>query len=803
MSSLVIVESPAKCSKIAGFLGPGWTVVASMGHIRSLEEDLDAIGLDRDFEPRFQFLKEKSKAISHLQEAARGKKRIFLAADDDREGEAIAYSVALLLKLDPAITPRAVFHEITESAVKRAISEPRLIDMNRVYAQQTRSVLDMMVGFTISPLLWKSIGPALSAGRCQTPALRLLCERERAITTFTSQTTWKLNGSWRTAAGFTFQGDLKDELEDKESATNFLENIHADAGAKVLHAITKQWSLNAPKPLITSTYQQEASALYKCAPKRAMQIAQKLYEAGHITYMRTDHAILSEEAILEASTLIKQAYGDSYVQMTGTKETQKQIQKQTQAQEAHEAIRPTHFDLQELPGDGWDSIEQRLYKLIWNRAVQSIMTPARGDERTVTFLADGDPGEFPWESKWRRTTFLGWRKIGAAAAILDESEAIGETTDSATATWIQAVALVEGTQLSWCSLEAFPVITKAQPRFNEATLVRELEKKGIGRPSTYASLVETLFDKKYSNKKDTPAKKIDIEQLTLTTVGAWPPKIQKVQKMIGAEKDKMVPSPLGLSVLDFCVREFPQLFEYDFTAQMENRLDRIAQGKEFWKQLCRDTWSSYKDHYNALKTNKQKQNENVNTKLREFGNGIKAVMSKKGPLLLKEFGEDKEKTVFYGWPNSIAFQDITEEQVMAHISSGSGIQLGEYEGHPIIQKKGSFGPYAEWNGIRVTLTEGDTLSTILVKLGDKKNAYSYTLGEYEFRKGKFGTYMFKKSKTTKKPVFVGLPEGLDPAILTVEAAARIYANGSQPKKKSKFAGKGKNVSGHEVADGES
>jgi len=801
MSSLVIVESPAKCSKIAGFLGPGWTVVASMGHIRSLEEDLDAIGLDRDFEPRFQFLKEKSKAISHLQEAARGKKQIFLAADDDREGEAIAYSVALLLKLDPATTPRAVFHEITESAVKRAISAPRHIDMNRVYAQQTRSVLDMMVGFTISPLLWKSIGPALSAGRCQTPALRLICERERAITSFTSQTTWKLTGSWRTAAGFTFQGDLKDELEDKESAINFLENIHTDAGAKVLSATTKQWSLNAPKPLITSTYQQEASALYKCAPKRSMQIAQKLYEAGHITYMRTDHAILSEEAVAEAAALIKRAYGDSYLQQEPKKTAKQPQESQGKAQEAHEAIRPTHFDLQELPGDGWDSIEQRIYKLIWNRAVQSIMTPARGDERTVTFLADGDPGEFPWESKWRRTTFLGWKKIGAAAAILDEAElaGTGETTDSPTAIWIQAVGLVEGTTLSWSSLEAFPVITKAQPRFNEATLVRELEKKGIGRPSTYASLVETLFDKKYSDKKDTPAKKIDIEQLSLTSVGAWPPKIQKVQKMLGAEKDKMVPSPLGLSVLDFCVREFPQLFEYDFTAQMENRLDKIAQGKEAWKQLCRDIWSSYKDHYSLLK----KQTNTVNTKLREFGDGIKAVMSKKGPLILKEVGDDKEKTVFYGWPSNIAFQEITKEQVMAHMATGSGISLGEYDGHPIVEKKGTFGRYAEWKGIRVTLSEGDTLSTILVKLGDKKNAYSYTLGDYEFRKGKFGTYMFKKSKTAKKPVFVGLPEGLDPATLTLEAAARIYTNGCQANKKSKPKTKEKNVSSHELADGES
>ena len=272
--SLCIVESPAKCGKIQGFLGPGWKVVATMGHIRALEETVDAVGIDRDFQPRYTFIKEKGKAMSGIKEAAKSAHTIFLAADDDREGEAIAYSVAVLLNLDPAKTPRAVFHEITKEAVTKAVANPRRLDMNRVDAQQARAVLDMMVGFTISPILWKCVGPALSAGRCQTPALRLLVDREREITTFSAQTSWRISGDWTaTAAGLTFPASLYDELEDEESAMNFLENIHADTRGEVLSTKTAPRTAAPPKPLITSTLQQEASAIFSYQPKSTMKSA--------------------------------------------------------------------------------------------------------------------------------------------------------------------------------------------------------------------------------------------------------------------------------------------------------------------------------------------------------------------------------------------------------------------------------------------------------------------------------------------------------------------------------------------------
>lgn len=799
MSSLVIVESPAKCKKIQGFLGPGWSVIATMGHIRALDEDLDAVGLDRDFEPRYAFLKEKSKAIAAIKDAARSAKTIYLASDDDREGEAIAYSVAALLNLPVETTPRSVFHEITKAAVCKAVEQPRRIDMNRVLAQQARSLLDMMIGFTISPLLWNYIGPALSAGRCQTPALRIVVDREQQLQNFQSNTVWRIKGQWQTpgsetASPFVFSADLKDELEDQESACNYLENLHDDTGGTVLEVKTKPWSEGAPKPLITSTLQQEASALYNCAPKRCMQIAQKLYEAGHITYMRTDSAILSEEAWLAAAEFVKKHVGESYIEK---RETKKKPVNAANAQEAHEAIRPTHFTLIDLPsGETWDAMDQKVYKLIWNRAVQSTMAAARGDERVMTLLADGDPGEFPWEAKWRRMTFAGWKKIGFAAATLDESE-LATQAETAAATWIQAISLREGDKVQWKNLEAYPQISRPPARYNEATLVRELEKRGIGRPSTYASLVGTLLEKKYTEKRDKEAKSVKHIHYLVERKGQWPPRQETETKKMGAERDKLVPTPLGLSLLDFCVREFGNLFAYDFTAHMETRLDKIAEGQEAWKQVCRDTWASYNEHYNELKAAAKKTaRSGTSNKVHEFSDGLKAVLGKKGPLLLREdAGGDKEKTIFYGWPEGVAFGDMTEEKALAFLeakAAGNATEMtwGQWDGHSLIEKKGPFGRYIQCGTLNIPLTSEDTPETVQQKLAAKKEAHLHTLGEFEFRKGAYGPFMYKRASGSKKPVFVSLPSDLDPKTLTEEAAQRIYTNGITQKRAAAAAGRG-------------
>lgn len=777
--SLCIVESPAKCGKIQGFLGTGWKVIASMGHIRALEENVDAIGLDRDFQARYTFIKEKGKATSAIRDAAKGAHTIFLAADDDREGEAIAYSIAILLNLDLAKTPRAVFHEITKDAVTKAVSNPRRLDMSRVEAQQARALLDMMVGFTISPLLWKHVGSGLSAGRCQTPALRLLVDRDREITSFKSQTSWRISGTWFTPT-LTFQASLYDELEDEESAMNFLQNIHDDQKGVVLSTKTQPRMESPPKPLITSTLQQEASALFSSQPKATMKAAQKLYEQGHITYMRTDSSYMSEEAVADAQLWVKTNLGAEYLSSLNqpTKVKAKEKEKApVAAQEAHEAIRPTHMENVSIEGD-WTGFELRIYKLIWQRAVQSVMAPARSEDHTVLFKALGDPAEFVWQAIWKRSLFEGWKKAGAAAVVLDDDDEGSDASDSA-AQWVAATKLKAGDPLLWKSLLAEPRETKPTGRFTEATLVRELERKGIGRPSTFASLVGTVLEKGYAKKEDKPPTEIEVSSYHIEKLKQWPPIRQIQKKKVGAEKQKLSPTPLGLSVHDFCIREFPQLFDYGFTKKMEDRLDLIAQGSEPWKQVCRDTWASYKDKLTDLKKVATKS-----TREKMFEGGVKAALTKKGPLLMIE----GEPTKFLGWPGNIPFEEITQEQVTtfceAKATGSLGDILGTLEEKQIIKKKGPFGFYIQWGDTRIPFVEGDTSESIQTKLYAKTQSLLHVIGPYEFRKGPYGVYMMKKGpvKGKAKPKFVSIPDALDPKILTEEAAARIYLNDTGRKK---------------------
>ena len=789
MSNLLIVESPAKCSKIQGFLGPGWKVIATMGHIRALEESVDAIGIDRDFEARYAFIKEKSKAIQQIRDCAKGAK-VFLASDDDREGEAISYSVAVLLKLDVATTPRIVFHEITKQAITEALRNPKLINMNRVNAQQARSILDMMVGFTISPLLWKFVGQGLSAGRCQTPALRLVADREAEIKGFQVETSWTVQGQWKSKTAGAFEAALVDALEDEESAVNFMENISTETDGRIIRAETRTTTESAPKPLITSTLQQEASALYGSQPKNTMRIAQKLYEAGYITYMRTDHPVLSDEAKKAAEAYAKTAYGDAYVSDAPAKSTGSPLKpkKKTDAataaaaQEAHEAIRPTHIETIELPdSEDWSAPERKVYKLIWNRTIQSVMSPCKGEVREVHLVATGDPAEFEWLATWKRVVFQGWKRVGQALAVLDDEEPDAGT--AAVGSWTQAQGLTEGMIVNWTGLTASPKETKAAGRYTEATLVRELEKRGIGRPSTFASLIGTILDKNYVEKRDTPAREVQVKTFTLAP-GCWPPTAISISKKVGAEKQKLAPSTLGLSALEFCLKEFDNLFAYTFTREMESRLDHIANGTEPWKEICRNTWASYKDTYETLKTRTGTQTASARQLL--FEGGIKAVQSKKGPILLIE-STDKDSTTFYGWPEGIPFSGITEAIAVAHVAAQKKQKetqvLGEYNGNPMTLLSGPFGKYVSCNKVSVPWTAEDTVATITGKLKAKGEAVLHSLGPFEFRRGEYGIYMFKKDAAQRK--FVGIPTGVDPKVLTIEAAIKIYQNGLQQKAKGK------------------
>jgi DNA topoisomerase-1 len=813
---LVIVESPAKCGKIQGFLGSEYQVVASMGHIRALEESLDSIGLDRDFEPRFTFLSEKSKVQKQLKEAALTASQVFLAADDDREGEAIAYSVALLLKLNLATTPRIVFHEITKDAIQKAITSPRTLNMDRIWAQQARSMLDLMIGFTLSPILWNQVARGLSAGRCQTPALKLLIEKEQQIQSFKAASSWRLSGQWfpvstptklfqasmedeleasrkREASSFIFQASMEDELEDEESATNYLDIRRTGLQATVQTNQIKPWSSNPPEPLMTSTLQQQASALYGLSPKATMQIAQKLYEAGHITYMRTDKASLSEEATKEARALVTTTWGTEFLGLLKEIQPPEDLKKATTAkglkekkgapkegevaaQEAHEAIRPTHMDVAVV-----DEAGQRLYTLIRNRTLQSVMAKALGETCTVKFHMEGESEEerLPWTTQVKRTTFQGWQIVGKVASI-DEDD---EDLEASAVLWSQITSLKPGTVVQWKQLSAQPHETKAQPRYTEATLVRALEQHGIGRPSTFASLLAAVQDRGYALITNLPGK--SVEQTSYTLVDpAKPFQTKKELKILGAEKKKLVPTDLGCSCLQFLDQHFAHLFQYKFTSEMEQRLDKIEKGSEHWKKVLQDTWLSYKDKYQTMIKSPSKAGTD-SAKIRVLSSeGLKAVMTKKGPLLLKE-GATKEDTVFYGWPQGVPFASITEAQALQHMATTSaGDQVGVWNGIPVLKKSGKFGTYVQAGTTTVSISATDSWPEIETKLNEKAAKPSgilKTFKDYEIRTGAYGPYIFKPALKTK--LFASIPKDTKIEDLTEADAATLYKAGLEAKKK--------------------
>jgi DNA topoisomerase-1 len=668
----------------------------------------------------------------------------------------------------------------------------------------------MMIGFTLSPILWNQVARGLSAGRCQTPALKLIVEKEDQVAKFKATSSWKITGDWKAGTTilsasladdldisrspkereirpFVIQAGLNDDLEDEESATNYLDNKRTSLKATVQTNTIRPWTSNPPDPLMTSTLQQQASALFGLSPKATMQIAQKLYEAGHITYMRTDKATLSEEAVKEAKEWIETTFGKEYngaikepkkeLKENKSKKGLKEKEGEVQAQEAHEAIRPTHIETIDVEAD-----YQRLYTLIRNRTLQSVMAPALGETCTVVFHCEDEDKDslLPWAVKWKRTTFPGWQRIGKVAN-LEEAE---EEADSSATAWTSALALKPGTVLTWAKIQAHPHETKASPRYTEATLVRELESHGIGRPSTFASLLASVQDRGYAEIKDITGKEVEVKTYTLLAPES-PLQTQIAKKKIGAEKKKLVPTDLGKSCLAFLQTHFPHLFDYRFTSQMEQRLDLIEKGTEPWKQVLKDTWNSYKTKYETMLVSPAKAGTD-STKVKILGiDNLKAVMSKKGPLLLIE-GPTKEETKFFGWPSGIAFQDITEPVARAHMASttlaNTGEQIGTWKDKPVIKKVGKFGPYVQVGDINLSITTEDTWATIQAKLETKgEGGVLKATKDYEFRTGPYGPYMYKTA--LKKRIFVSVPKDTPIQHLSDAEAEALYKAGLDAKKK--------------------
>jgi len=790
MVTLVVVESPAKCAKIQGFLGAGYIVKASMGHIRALDETLDAVGIDKGWDPTYKELSTKKSTIADLRKAAKGAD-VILASDDDREGEGIAWHVCFILKLNPATTRRIVFHEITKPAILAAVANPRLLDMNKVNAQQARSMLDLLVGFTMSRVLWNRVAPKLSAGRCQTPALRLVAERDAEVENHTSSAFWRLEGTFKhPAVQMPLLAAAAEDIKTEPAAVSALKAVHEKTASQVITVKTTISSSAPPKPLITSTLQQEASSNHGLNPKTTMQAAQKLYEAGHITYMRTDNPMLSVEAATAIRQLVVKTYGQEYVGSVGQHQIQeagkesvaevKEKKKKKDAsipamQAAHEAIRPTHPETEPAIED---SIQKTVYRLIWKRAVQSQMATSTTDVRKASLVIEADPSRV-WNVEQTKSQFQGWRIV--------EKEDSAKTA-SELALWNAWTAhLVKGAVLQWTSVNANEHFTKPKGRFTEASLIAELEKRGIGRPSTFASLVGTILDREYVEKTNMEGRTQDSRHLSIFPQ-QWPPATRKEAHKVGAEKNKIRSTPLGRSVTTFLTAEYSDLFDYEFTARMERDLDEIATGVKPWKALLQTTWDTYKERYTAAIAGGSTAFKS--SRERALSTDMKVILSKKGPLFVKESATPGGKTTFASLPTGVTFESAKEsDAIQAFAAANEGDLIGFHEEKEIRKKKGPYGLYAQWNGTRVPLKGEETVEQIIEKLvgkatANKETQYSRILGEFTIKKGQYGLYFYKN--TLKRVSFIKFPPAADPEKVTIKDLQGLYRDGLEKKKKIPF-----------------
>lgn len=770
--NLVIVESPAKCSKIQGFLGSSYIVKATMGHIRGLEENLESVGIENDWTPTYAELPTKKDAIIALKKAAKGNS-VILATDDDREGEGIAWHVCMLLKLNPATTPRIVFHEITKGAILTAVANPRRLDLNKVNAQQARAMLDLLVGFTISRVLWIRVAPKLSAGRCQTPALTLVAERDEEIENHKASSFWRLSGSWITTSGLELEAEAINELEKEADVTLLLKNVVGKTISTVKDIKETISISQPPKPLITSTLQQEASSLYGIQPKSTMQAAQKLYEAGHITYMRTDNAIICSEAADTIRNLIINKYGNEFVGNIGPMKPEKKKKKDTpEAQAAHEAIRPTHPEIEEI--DTSDSVQRTIYRLIWRRTIQSQMSASQTDVRKIHIEIDSDKSTY-YVSEFSKVKFSGYKIIEL------KPEKISDDIEK----WNKTNSIRIGSKLNWIKLFGDEHFTKAKARFTEASLIAELEKRGIGRPSTFASLVSTIIDREYVEKTNIEGEHKTSKKYILSPQ-IWPPMCTLENHKTGNEKNKLRSTPLGRSVCSFLKKEYNDLFNYEFTSYMETQLDKIVCGEVLWKSLLQTTWDTYKERYKSTIATKPKEAKAGRERI--LGEGMKVVQSKKGPLFVREI--DGEKTQFAPLQSTQSFESVNLENAEQAFSilkeQINGDLIGELDSEEIRKRKGPYGFYIKWRNINIPYKEEpleETIKRLKIK-ADPENTYNRKVGQFTIRKGPYGLYFFKHE--LKKPRFTKLPDTFNPEKVSEKELMSIYSTPKMKKSDNKM-----------------
>lgn len=769
--NLVIVESPAKAKTIEKFLGKDFTVTSSMGHIRDLEKKDFGIDIKKNYLPKYVVSADKKKIVADLKKMAAEAKMVWLASDEDREGEAIAWHLKEVLKLNSTNTKRIVFHEITKDAILKAVENPRDIDINLVNAQQARRVLDRIVGFEVSPVLWKKVKPSLSAGRVQSVAVRLIVERERDITNFKTESFYRVIGIFSVTEKDGKTTELKAELSTRfstrEEAEKFLERCKT-AQFTVEDVVKKPGKRTPAKPFTTSTLQQEASRKLGFSVSQTMSVAQRLYESGKITYMRTDSVNLSSLAINTAKQKIEELHGPDYVQIRKYKTSSKG------AQEAHEAIRPTYMSQETVDGT---SQEQRLYELIWKRTIASQMADAILEKTQVTIGISNDREKFI--ATGEVLIFDGFLKV-----YMESTD--DEKGDNGSDEIIPPLKANDKLQMN--SVTATRRFTQKPPRYTEASLVKRLEELGIGRPSTYAPTITTIQNRNYVVKEDRPGTERPFDILTLKNG-----KITEKNnvEITGVEKGKLFPTDIGMVVTDYLSENFEQIMDYNFTAKVEEEFDEIAEGKRVWNDVIDEFYLPFHSKVeNALQNSERSKGERILGVDPVTGKQVSVKIGRFGPIA--QLGEasadgEGEKPQFSSLKSGQLLESITLEEALELFKLPR--DLGEFESKKVVVGTGRFGPYIRHDNKFISLGKSDDPYTVdlarAVELihakRDKDDKAVIRIfdenPEVKILNGRWGPYISYKKQNYK------IPKKTEAEKLTLEDCMKIIGQAPETKPK--------------------
>lgn len=724
--NLVIVESPAKAKTIEKFLGKDFKVASSFGHIADLPTKELGVDTEGDFTPKYIVSKDKKEVVRKLKGLAKDAEMVWLASDEDREGEAIAWHLAEELNLDKKKTKRIVFHEITKSAILKAIENPRDINYNLVNAQQARRVLDRLVGYELSPVLWRKVKGGLSAGRVQSVSVRLIVEREREIQNFKPEASYRIDAEFTTEEGKTFKAKLPKNFETRTEAEQFLSN-NIGANFKVADLTTKPAKKSPAPPFTTSTLQQEASRKLYFSVSKTMTMAQRLYEAGHITYMRTDSVNLSDDARKGAKNEILKAYGEKY------SKSRQFRGKSKGAQEAHEAIRPTNFENHTVNAD---RDEQRLYELIWKRAIASQMSEAQLERTNVKIEADKHEKQFTANGEVLK--FEGFLKVYLESR--DEEEEDSQEQEG------MLPALKVNEKLENNYITATERFTRPPYRYTEASLVKKLEELGIGRPSTYAPTISTIQNRNYIEKGSVDGTEREYVRLSLKNDKL---REEKLTETVGSDKGKLVPTDVGMVVNDFLVNHFSGILDYNFTAKVEEDFDNIAEGNEEWTRMMKEFYNDFHPHVKDVAENAEREvGERILGKDPETGKPVSVRLGKFGPMVQMGSVEDEEKPKFASLSPDQTLDSVTFEEAMELFKLPK--ELGEYKGEKVEVNNGRFGPYVKYGKKYVSLDKGEDPIEVtmdraleLIKAKEKADAPIYEYNDLPVQKGvgRFGPYL--------------------------------------------------------------